>query len=103
MNITGILIFIVEGLMQNRSNRDPDYRQFRQAVLRRDNYTCQMPYCGKKKNLRVHHVKIYAKYPTIRTDINNGITLCSKCHKSVHGKEKRYASLFLSIIQGQQR
>lgn len=77
---------------------DQDYKNFRRAVLQRDKHTCQMPGCGAKKGLVVHHIKLYSKFRSIRTDPSNGITLCRKCHKMTFGKEKRYASLFLSII-----
>lgn len=79
---------------------DPDYQDFRRAVLKRDKYTCQMPYCGSKRKLIVHHIRPYAKATYLRTDPNNGITLCRKCHKKTFGKESRYAHIFLSIING---
>ena len=78
--------------------QDPEYDRFREMVLKRDRGMCQMPYCENKHHLVVHHIKLYSKHPTIRANIDNGITLCSKCHKSIRGKEKRYASMFLQII-----
>lgn len=79
---------------------DPDYQDFRRRVLSRDKHTCQMPYCGAKRSLVVHHIKPYARAAALRTDPNNGITLCRKCHKETFGKESRYAHIFLSIING---
>lgn len=63
------------------------YRDWRKSVYERDNYTCQK--CGDNKggNLTPHHIKNYAEYMKLRLDINNGITLCVKCHKRFH---KRY-------------
>lgn len=78
---------------------DAGYSAFTKAVKKRDNYTCQMPYCGSKHSLVVHHIRRYANCPHLRTDPNNGITLCRKCHKSIFSKEKRYAPIFLSIIK----
>ena len=78
---------------------DPDYDDFRRAVLKRDNYTCQMPHCDCKRHLVVHHIRPYAKIVALRTDPNNGITLCRRCHKQTFGKESRYAHIFLSIIK----
>lgn len=77
---------------------DPDYQQWRQTVLRRDNYTCQMPHCGARHKLIVHHIIPYKKSYALRTDPNNGITLCRTCHKDTFGKESRYAHIFLSIL-----
>ena len=79
---------------------DPDYNEFRRRVLSRDRYTCQMPYCESKRSLIVHHIIPYAKSVALRTDPNNGITLCRKCHKRTFGKESQYAHIFLSIISG---
>lgn len=78
---------------------DPDYDDFCKKVLARDNYTCQMPYCESKHNLIVHHIQPYAKSPFLRTDPENGICLCRKCHKMTFGKESVYAQIFLSVIK----
>lgn len=64
------------------------YRHFREAVLERDGHTCQM--CGTKNGtMNVHHIKPFSRYPELRVDVNNGITLCTKCHRKAHKHEKR--------------
>lgn len=62
----------------------PEYLKWRDDVYKRDSYTCQC--CGDSKggNLVAHHVYNYSEYPEIRTEVDNGITLCSDCHKSFH-------------------
>ena len=79
-----------------------EYRQWRSDVFTRDNFTCQE--CGDNKggNLEAHHKKSFSsilQYYEITTleealeceelfNINNGITLCRKCHKELHKKLK---------------
>ena len=57
------------------------YSSRREAILHRDNYTCQC--CGKKNcKLEVHHVKFKSNGGT--DDEENLVTLCEDCHKGVH-------------------
>ena len=60
---------------------DYGYASRREAILHRDNYTCQ--YCGKKHTrLEVHHIIYRSKGGT--DDEKNLIALCKKCHDAVH-------------------
>lgn len=63
------------------------YRKWRETVLKRDGYKCTN--CGSSKKLNVHHIKEWAKYPNLRYDIENGKTLCEKCHKELHKRLRR--------------
>ena len=61
-----------------------EYRDWRKEVFERDNYTCQC--CGDNKghNLNAHHIYGYTEYKDLRTDVDNGVTLCEDCHKRYH-------------------
>ena len=59
------------------------YKSWRKLVFERDNYTCQL--CSKKGVfLHPHHKVSYTHYPDVRYNVNNGITLCVFCHKSIN-------------------
>jgi hypothetical protein len=56
-----------------------EYKDWRTSVYERDDYTCQC--CGVRGGrLNAHHINQFADYPELRYDVNNGITLCVKCH-----------------------
>ena len=64
----------------------PGYKEWRNAVYERDNYTCQC--CGDDSggNLNAHHLDGYNWCKSGRIDVNNGITLCDKCHIKFHNR-----------------
>ena len=67
--------------------RCSEYREWREKVFARDNFTCA--FCGAHGVvLNAHHIKYYADCPELRYDINNGVTLCVECHKALHRKER---------------
>lgn len=61
-----------------------EFRVWRMAVFTRDNFTCQK--CGGSNGfkLNAHHIQNYAQYPEQRIVLENGITLCLKCHRLFH-------------------
>ena len=86
------------------------YKIWRNKVFKRDNYKCQKCEDNKGGNLEAHHKKRfsiilneflqqYSQFSPIEDketlvrlaityepfwDVNNGITLCEKCHKKIH-------------------
>lgn len=65
----------------------PEYTQFTNNVLKRDDFTCQLTL--NSGNVVVHHLDGYNWCVEKRTDINNGITLSEDMHKEFHRKYGR--------------
>lgn len=72
--------------MRERDMMSREYKEWRQKVFERDEYACRG--CGDDTggNLQAHHIQSYARYPELRYSLENGITLCVKCHKKEHKK-----------------
>ena len=69
-----------------------EYKAWREAVFKRDDYICQNCFGKRGQYITAHHIKSFAYYPKLRFDINNGITLCEDCHKltdNYKGKAKK--------------
>lgn len=66
-----------------KDRKYPEYKAWRKAVFERDNYSCFN--CGERGvDLNAHHIYSYARYPELRTRLENGITLCKECHNQFH-------------------
>lgn len=67
-----------------------EYKLWREAVFKRDNWTCV--WCGIKGHkglgktviLHADHIKPFCNYPSLRFAIDNGRTLCKECHKKTN-------------------
>lgn len=76
----------------NRQIRESlKYKLWRESVFQRDEFTCKI--CKQKgRKLTAHHIKLFSKFPELRFDINNGLTLCWECHKKIHKSSKYHRS-----------
>lgn len=77
------------------SYNSPRYKRWRDKVFRRDHYTCQL--CGDKGTLNAHHIKKKSRYPSLAHRVQNGITLCYKCHNAITKHEELFEPLFFRI------
>ena len=59
-------------------------KEWSKKVKERDLYTCQK--CGIKTDLESHHILRWATHPEHRLNIDNGVCVCSSCHKKIHSR-----------------
>lgn len=58
------------------------YKEWRAAVMKRDDYRCQG--CGKRGgDLNADHIQRWAACPSLRYAVSNGRTLCVPCHHAI--------------------
>lgn len=75
-----------EFLKETDYRNTKEYKEWRLSVFTRDNFTCQE--CGVKGgDLNAHHIKTFKNFPEERYVLDNGRTLCIKCHRLEHRKK----------------
>lgn len=81
--------------------RSDEYKQWRRTIFIRDRWTCQE--CGARRTrIHSHHILPYRdwKAPCYSLNVNNGITLCAKCHGNVRYKEYTMFNKYFDIANG---
>jgi len=88
------------GLNKETFYNSSDHKQFREHVLKRDNYKCQ--YCGEKAE-HVHHERPQKLEPFYSLDPDLAWSVCKKCHyKYGHKDECSTGKLANKICKGDQ-
>ena len=67
---------------RQKYNHSKEHKLWREAIFKRDNYTCV--WCGERGYLEADHIQRWCDFPELRLAIDNGRTLCRKCHKRRH-------------------
>jgi len=95
----------IEYLRKNRVEAEDitdsaEYKEWRKKVYLRDGYRCKMPDCNSRsRDIAAHHIYPKKKYPEKQFDIDNGITLCRKCHELTYGKEEQFIDALVRVVQ----
>lgn len=78
--------------------KSTEYKLWRKKVYARDNFKCCI--CESKENINAHHIIAIYNDESKIFDLNNGITLCQKCHEKTYGKENEFIDYFKGLIEG---
>ena len=74
------------------------YKDWRRKVWERDNLKCKLSNSDCSKKIIAHHILGWTKYPKLRYEVNNGITLCRHHHPRKRSEEMRLAPVFHKLI-----
>ena len=69
---------------EKNARRNGEYKRWRKAVYKRDCYRCRV--CGRSGYLNAHHILGFKKWKSKRYLVENGFTMCKKCHYKFHKK-----------------
>lgn len=82
-------VFLVSwGRVRRELEQTPEYQQFRQIVLERDQHRCRS--CGRVSRI-VHHRRRVAMAVHLVLEPRNGEVRCDDCHKDEHPHLRRTA------------
>jgi len=81
-----------------KDRRSSAYGAWRKGVKDRDNYKCRMETVECSGRIEVHHILGWTRYPELRYNINNGITLCHAHHPLKRAEEKRLIPFFQGLV-----
>lgn len=78
--------------------RCADMYKWAREVKKRDENKCKIDNKDCDGRLESHHILPFSKYPELRYDINNGITLCKFHHYKTRKKEEKIVGYFNSLL-----
>jgi len=86
-------------IKKQHERNNPNDKQWKYAVYKRDDFKCKMLNEDCNGRLEAHHILPWRDYPELRTEINNGITLCKYHHPRKKEDEARLTPYFKSLLQ----
>ncbi len=85
-------------LAKTQERNDSAYQEWRKSVRGRDGWRCKMANVDCLEKVVAHHILPWAKFPELRYEINNGITLCVFHHPRKRSDEMRLSPFFQSLL-----
>jgi hypothetical protein len=72
------------------------YKIWRFSIFKRDDFKCVI--CGSNEKLQAHHILPWRSHHELRHDVNNGVTLCRKHHKTMTFSEHLFVERFTKWV-----
>lgn len=88
-------------LAKRQKRSDVAYKEWRKNVWIRDKYKCRMKNNDCKGRIEVHHILSWSKFPELRYEIKNGITLCQYHHPRKKDDETRMVPILKELTTRQ--
>lgn len=95
---------VAERLLQAKQSRQKDRareKEWAVAVYRRDGFSCVA--CFRKGcEITAHHLDSRSAFPDREFDVDNGVTVCRRCHKAFHrlyGYGGNTAAQFIEFVR----
>ena len=79
-------------------HKGTEYDAWRMEIYRRDGSKCRINNEDCNGKMEAHHILSFTKYPELRYQINNGITLCHAHHPRKRAEEVILAPIFRGLI-----
>jgi len=87
-------------LLKRKDERnDSAYQEWVRKVKIRDNWECRINNQDCFGYCRAHHILPWSKYPELRYNVNNGITLCQAHHPKKRVDERRLMPFFQGMVK----
>jgi hypothetical protein len=92
--------WLTDEIRERYARKTTQYNEWRKAVYEKDGYTCRK--CGRVgKTLEAHHLYGFHEHQALRYDVNNGVTMCKRCHIDFHrlyGKDNNTPQQFYNYV-----
>lgn len=84
--------------VSDRIINDPLRKEWTQAVKNRDGWKCRISNVTCSGKLEAHHILRWSKFPELRYETKNGITLCHFHHPKRREDEIKLSPYFQSLV-----
>lgn len=85
-------------LVRRQERNDSAYYDWRKSVRDRDGWKCKISNGDCLGKVVAHHILPWSKFPKLRYEINNGITLCRFHHPRKQNDEMKLSPYFQSLV-----